>query len=202
MHINEQTPESLKIHLDRYFPYTIVWVASAPEISGSLGRTLSLNETMEAQSVFAIASDSPLDRDRILNLLIQKPLDIKKLNAKISVHSFPAIVSPDELFSVDLTLENLSEERWVSLQPHPVHLAYHWLDENGKCIVYDGIRTLIQYPLFQGESRKFFIEVLAPKISGNNILQITLVQESCFWFEKVIQNLPVCLMIKTEPIEK
>jgi cyclopropane fatty-acyl-phospholipid synthase-like methyltransferase len=202
MHINEQTPELLRIYLEKYFPYSMVWVATAPEISGSLGRTFSPSEIMKARSIFAIASKSSLDRDRILNQLIQKPLDINRINANITVHSFPASVISDELFSISLTLDNLSGDRWVSLQPNPIHLAYHWLDENGEYIVYDGIRTAIHYPLFQGESRHFFMNVVAPKTSGNYVLQVTLVQESCFWFETIVENLPISLMIKTKPNEK
>jgi len=202
MHVNEQTPESLRICLEKHFPCVIVWVATTPEISGSLGRTFSQGEIMNARSIFAIASGSPVDPDHILNRLVQKPLNIKKLDAKISVHSFPAIVSADEHFTIDVTLDNRSGERWVSLLPNPIHLAYHWLDENGRVVIFDGVRTVIQYPLLPNESRHFVMEVVAPPKSGNNILQITLVQEFCFWFENVVPDLPVSLTIKTKPHEK
>ena len=202
MHVNEQTPDSLQNYLERYFPNVIVWVATPPEISGSLGKHFSREETMNARSIFAIASDSPLDPGHILNQLVQNPLDIKKLDAKISLDSFPKSVVADELFSIGITLENLSGDRWVSLQPNPVHLSYHWYDEHNECIVFDGIRTVILYPLLPGESRHFLMEVIAPKKSGNNILQVSLVQESCFWFETFVLNLPVSLMIKTKPNEK
>ena len=201
MHINEQTPDSLKTSLEKYFPHSIVWVATAPDIVGSLVRTFSTSETINARSIFAVASNSPLDPSLIINQLVQNPLDTTKLNIKISVQSYPGIVNPDEHFLVEIILNNLSCERWVSLLPNPVHLSYHWLNEKGTYEVFDGIRTVIRNPLLPGESRHFLLNVVAPKTYGEYVLQVTLVQEACFWFENVIRNLPVSLMIKTKTDE-
>jgi 2-polyprenyl-3-methyl-5-hydroxy-6-metoxy-1,4-benzoquinol methylase len=202
MHINEQTPDSLKRDLEKHFPHAIVWVATSPDIVGSLGREFSLNETISARSIFAVASHSPLDPSYIIHQLVQNPLDTNKLNVKISVQSYLRIVAPDEHFSVEIILENLSFERWVSLLPNPIHLSYHWLNDKGTYAVFDGIRTAIRYPLLPGESRLFSLNIIAPKKSGEYVLQVTLVQEACFWFENVTQTLPVSLMIKTKADEK
>jgi 2-polyprenyl-3-methyl-5-hydroxy-6-metoxy-1,4-benzoquinol methylase len=202
MHINEQTPDSLKTELEKHFPHAIVWVASVPDIMGSFGREFTWGETVNARSIFAVASHSPLDLAHLHHLLIQNPLDTKTLRAKISLCSFPETVSPDEHFNVDIMLENLSDERWVSLPPNPVHLSYHWFDEKGVCIVFDGIRTVIRYPLFPEKSQHFSMDVVAPKTSGDYVLQITLVQEECVWFEKIVQNLPVSLMIMCKSDKK
>jgi len=201
MHINEQTPDSLTTRLKKYFQYSIVWVATPPDILGSLRREFSLNETMNARSIFAVASNSSFDPARIIHQLIQNPLDANKLNAKISVRSYPRIVAPDEYFSVEIILDNLSCERWVSLLPNPVYLSYHWLNDKGTYEVFDGIRTDIRYPLLPGESRHFSLDIIAPKIAGEYVLQVTLVQEACCWFENVIQTLPVSLIIKAKPDE-
>jgi len=201
MHINEQTPDSLKRSLEKHFSHSIVWVATSPDITGSLKREFSLNETINARSIFAVASNSPLFPASIIHYLIQNPLDTNKLNAKISVGLYPKTVAPDEHFTVDVTLENLSEERWVSLPPNPVHLAYHWLDEKGTYVVFEGIRTAIRYPLFPGQNRDFSLKVIAPKTYGEYVLQVTLVQEFCFWFENIVRNLTVSLMIKTKADE-
>ena len=201
MHINEQTPDSLTTSLKKYFQYSIVWVATPPDIAGSLLREFSLNEIMNARSIFAVASNSSIDPARIIHQLIQNPLDANKLNAKISVQSYPRIVAPDEYFSVKIILDNLSCERWVSLLPNPVYLSYHWLNDKGIYEVFDGIRTGIRYPLLPGESRHFSLDIIAPKIAGEYVLQVTLVQEACCWFENVIQTLPVSLIIKTKPDE-
>jgi 2-polyprenyl-3-methyl-5-hydroxy-6-metoxy-1,4-benzoquinol methylase len=201
MHINEQTPDLLKTNLEKHFPYSIVWCATPPDIVGSLGRTFSMNETINARSIFAVASGSPLEHSRILNQLIQNPLDTKKITAKISVGSYPTTIAPDEHFFIEITLDNLSDERWVSLPPNPVHLTYHWLDEKGEFLVFEGIRTIIRYPLLPGESRNFLLNVVAPKTLGEYVLQVTMVQEGCFWFENVTRNLPITLMIKTKAHE-
>jgi len=201
MHINEQTPDSFKRSLNEHFPYSIVWVATTPDIAGSLGREFSLNETENARSIFAVASHFPLDPAYILHRLIQNPLDSNEIHAKISVLAYPETVAPDEHFSIDLTLKNLSKESWVSLPPNPVHLTYHWLDKDGKYTIFDGIRTVIRYPLLPGESRYFSIDVVSPKTPGDYVLMVTLVQETCFWFENVVQDLPISLMIKTKTNE-
>jgi len=199
MHINEQTPDSLKKSLEKHFPYSIVWVATGPDIAGSLEREFSLDEMRAARSIFAVASNSCLDSTHILHQLIQNPLDPHTLHAKITVRSSPKIVTPDIHFTLDIVVENLSEERWVSIPPNPVHLAYHWLDKDGKYVIFDGIRTVIRYPILPGESRHFSIGVVSPKTTGDYNLQVTLVQEACFWFETIVENLPmVSLMIKTK----
>jgi 2-polyprenyl-3-methyl-5-hydroxy-6-metoxy-1,4-benzoquinol methylase len=202
MHINEQTPDLLEKNLEKHFRYSVVWVATAPDITGSLSREFSVDETMNARSIFAVASHSPLDPASILSQLRQNPLDTTQLNAKISVHEYPAIVSPEEHFFVYITIKNLSEERWASLQPNPVFLTYHWVDNEGNTAVWDGVRTGILYPLMPGESRHFSLDVIAPDLSGDYILQVTMVQEGCFWFESLLKTLPVSLRIKTKPDEK
>jgi 2-polyprenyl-3-methyl-5-hydroxy-6-metoxy-1,4-benzoquinol methylase len=202
MHINEQTPDSLKTSLEKHFPHVIVWVATAPDSVGSLGREYSLTERINARSIFAVASQSPLDTAHLLHQLIQNPLDTKMLRAKISVCLYPETVTPDEHFFVDLTLDNLCEEIWKSLPPNPVYLSYHWLDEKRVCIVFEGVRTVIRFSLLPGKSQHFSMDVVAPKTPGEYILQVTLVQEGCFWFEKVVQNLPVSLMIMCKSDKK
>jgi 2-polyprenyl-3-methyl-5-hydroxy-6-metoxy-1,4-benzoquinol methylase len=201
MHINEQTPDSLKKVLEKHFPYSIVWVSTPPDIVGSLGRAFSMNEIVDAHSIFAVASASPLEHSYIINQLVQSPLDAKKLNAKIAVGSYPDTLAAGEHFFIEVTLHNLSDERWVSLAPNPVHLSYHWQNEKGNFAIFEGIRTKILYPLLPGENKKFLMEIIAPETYGNNILQITLVQEECFWFEKHVQALPVSHRIKTKPNE-
>jgi hypothetical protein len=123
-------------------------------------------------------------------------LDTTNLKAKITIKEYPARVTRGEPFSIDVSLGNLSKERWISLLPNPVHLSYHWIDETGRQIVFEGIRTLIRYPLFPDETRQFTVDIIAPEKCGDYVLQITLVQEGCFWFEQVDQNLGVNLIIK------
>ncbi len=131
MHINEQTPDSLTTSLKKHFPYTIVWVTTPPDMVGSLARTFSIHEIINARSIFAIASNSPLDPIHIIHQLVQNPLNTNTLNVKMSIQSCPGVVAPCEMFSVEIVLGNLSCEKWVSLLPNPIYISYHWLDEKG-----------------------------------------------------------------------
>ena len=198
MHINEQTPDLLKTNLEKYFPYAIVWVATFPDIAGSLGRTFSMNETIHASSIFAVGSNMSIDPNQILNQLIQKPLNPDQFKAKISINSHPSVAKANGHFKIDITLHNLSDQRWVSLPPNPIHVAYHWVDDKGEIIIFNGIRSRIDFPLESGEKRDIIMTVLCPEKPGSYQLQISLVQESCFWFEQVTKDLPVCVQVKIQ----
>ena len=198
MHINEQTPDSLKTILKKYFPHAIIWVATAPDIAGSLGRTFSMNETINASSIFAVGSNTRIDPDQILNKLIQKPLNPDQLKAKIIIKSHPSVAKANEHFKIDVTLHNLSNQRWISLPPNPIHISYHWVDDKGEIIIFDGIRSPIDFPLESGEQRDLSMTVLCPEKPGSYQLQISLVQESCFWFEQVKKDLPACIKVKIQ----
>src|SRR3989442_1303008 len=52
------------------------------------------------------------------------------------------------LVSARLGIENAGTAAW---RPGRVKLSYHWLDERGNPIVWDGIRTRLERPLGPGE---------------------------------------------------
>ena len=64
-------------------------------------------------------------------------------------------------------------------------VSYHILDERGREVVYDGLRTAFTSPLIPQETRKIKLNVdlSGLKLPGNYVLIVTLVQESQFWFD-------------------
>ena len=74
-------------------------------------------------------------------------------------------------------LENVGDTPW---RGDRFAVSYHWLDELGNAIVWDGFRTEVR--LEPGESTSLDVAVRAPIPPGRYRLSIDLVDENRFWF--------------------
>jgi cell division septation protein DedD len=86
----------------------------------------------------------------------------------------------------DVTVKNISPVTWPS-KPNAknlqaVNLAYHWLDQKGRMVVFDGERTPLPHDLKPGDSVALKALIQPPEKAGSYILEITLVQEGVAWF--------------------
>ena len=102
------------------------------------------------------------------------------LNAQL-----PQLTRAGEILEFEVRVENNSDSRLSSTQPHPVHLAYHWLREDGAIAIYEGLRSEIIPPLPPRVSRHFFMRVQLPDAAGAYQLQPALVQEGIRWLDRV-----------------
>ena len=89
--------------------------------------------------------------------------------------------------TIPVTVKNTSTETWPAT-PDPtgagwVRLAYHWLDNTGKVVVYDGLRTELPYDLAPGEAVTLNAKIQAPAQEGDFMLRLSMVQEGVAWFE-------------------
>lgn len=88
--------------------------------------------------------------------------------------------------SADITVKNVSPVTWPSKPDkkdrYAVNLSYHWLNQKGATLVFDGLRTPLPRDLKPGESVKLKAAIQAPAKPGRYILEVTLVQESSAWF--------------------
>ncbi|HZI19913.1 MAG TPA: hypothetical protein VEY09_15115 [Pyrinomonadaceae bacterium] len=75
----------------------------------------------------------------------------------------------------------------------PLLLSYHWRDESGGLAVWDGLRTPLPRPLFDGEREEVVVAVEAPAGPGRYRLEITLLTEGLLWHEDRIPGLPLCI---------
>jgi hypothetical protein len=66
-----------------------------------------------------------------------------------------------------------------------VQLCYHWLDDRGNPIVWDGIRHRFVQPVPPGEERDVDVTLEAPMPPGRYRLAFDLVEEHRFWFAEV-----------------
>ena len=103
-------------------------------------------------------------------------------------------------FACEVVITNRSPWTLRSSGDTPVHLSYHWLDANGACVVYDGIRTRIVPDLASGAEGAYAAQILAPNASGRYVLQLSLVQEHVAWLDSWdSDNSDVCVVEVADP---
>ncbi|HEV2854909.1 MAG TPA: hypothetical protein VHC97_19105 [Thermoanaerobaculia bacterium] len=87
-------------------------------------------------------------------------------------------------FTVATRLFNRSGQTWTADGVARVNLAYHWLDESGKMLERDGLRTEIPLPVPPGGRVSVQQKVVAPKTPGRYILELDPVFETVAWFSE------------------
>lgn len=197
-HINEQTPQSLFLNLNKYFSHILTWVNDSQDLAGSLTNSFSSEEYNNARTILAVSSFEDLDRDRIVQLLSPKKLDcdgmnVEAISEKDSINTFS-----NKKFKLHINLKNNGKERLVSLPSYPVNISYHWLKTDGTCEVYDGLRTGILPALNPKEQRDLQVDIVAPQEHGEYQLQIDLVQEGCFWLQEITNKPLLNISAKVE----
>jgi hypothetical protein len=81
-------------------------------------------------------------------------------------------------------ITNHSAQPWESVGPNPVMLSYHWLDEDWRMVVFDGLRSALpRGGVAPGETRDGWVRVQCPAPPGNYRLVLTLVREGVCWFD-------------------
>ncbi|HEY8027976.1 MAG TPA: hypothetical protein VIE38_00560 [Gaiellaceae bacterium] len=83
-------------------------------------------------------------------------------------------------------LENAGSAPWRTRGPSEgIFLAYHWLDERGNAIVWDGIRTALVHEVEPGATLRQEIAVRGPIPPGRYRLAVDLVEENRFWLAEL-----------------
>jgi hypothetical protein len=90
------------------------------------------------------------------------------------------------MHSVSMEAENAGSAPWRSVGPEDgVFLAYHWLDERGNAIVWDGERTPFTRTVEPGSTVRQTMEVRGPIPPGRYRLALDLVVEHRFWLTEL-----------------
>jgi len=186
MHINEQKPSGLKKLLKKYFKNYCVWTSNIEDPLGNLIKKPLKSDLINQKSIFAIASNGDINRQKIINLLMQNELnDISGIALELLPdYNYPKKIKKNTVNSFKLKLINNSDSTLKSLGKTPVNLSYHIKDANGNYVVYDGIRTRLPSVIYPRELFEVDYYVQAPEISiGIAVIEFTMVQEDAFWFE-------------------
>jgi hypothetical protein len=84
-----------------------------------------------------------------------------------------------------IALRNDGTATWRSRGESGVQLSYHWLDDRGNAIVWDGPRVAFERPVAPGERVEVETLLRAPQPPGSYRLAFDLVEEFRFWFAEV-----------------
>src|SRR4051812_3680325 len=87
---------------------------------------------------------------------------------------------------VTVEVENAGTAAWRTRGPEEgLFISYHWLDERGNPIVWDGRRTPLEHAVEPGESLRQTLALRAPIPPGRYRLAIDLVEEHRFWLSEL-----------------
>jgi radical SAM protein with 4Fe4S-binding SPASM domain len=92
-------------------------------------------------------------------------------------------IRPEQTFTCAVCVVNRSLWSLRSTGSTPVYLSYHWLENGGGCVTWDGQRTPLVPELPAGGREVYGAKVIAPDRPGEFVLRMSLVQEQVAWFE-------------------
>ena len=113
------------------------------------------------------------------------PLADSAYSAEMTVASPPPSGPAGTRAVVAVSIKNIGDAAWPAngtLGNGLVHLGAHWLDRNGKPVVWEGGRTPLPAPLQPGASITLNAKVEYPKEPGDYILEFDMVHELAAWF--------------------
>ena len=115
------------------------------------------------------------------------PAPLQEFLQEISSFAPLRTMQVNETVTMPVTVKNIGKQTWPATGDregkNAVHLAYHWLDKEGKTVVGDENRTGLPHDLAPGESVSLDASIQAPKQVGDFRLRLTMVQETVTWFE-------------------
>ncbi len=86
---------------------------------------------------------------------------------------------------VRIRVRNAGTATWRSHDGDGLQLAYHWLDQRGNPIVWDGHRTPFPRAVSPGDQVELEANVRAPRPPGRYMLRFDLVEEHRFWLAEL-----------------
>lgn len=125
---------------------------------------------------------------------------IDSADIKLSVRQYPRTIPVDRAFNITVEITNATPHILNSCDPHPVYIAYHWMDKNASAIVvFDGQRTPLIPALRPSATERYEATVRSPERAGKYVLRVTLLQEHVRWFEEPPTMLANDLLIAVHP---
>lgn len=129
-----------------------------------------------------------------------------RLSFAVAGHETPARMCPSEPRPVAIELDNDGDVGW---QPSRADkLAYHWLDERGHVVVFEGERTDLPGEVAPGHSVELTARLVAPEAPGRYLLAWAMVREGERWYPPTgdpiavdVQGSAQALVLGVESIE-
>ena len=117
---------------------------------------------------------------------IEQEVDLGEefFSGRLAVSEMPAQLERGEIVTLDVRMENLSTQAWLSshsARAYPVNLGHRWLDAEGKTLGDEG-RAMLQHDIGPGETAELEVVIRAPEQPGVFKLELDLVREGVQWF--------------------
>jgi SAM-dependent methyltransferase len=113
----------------------------------------------------------------------EKELPANAFSAAISCPLERIVLTPGEVATFRVTVENTSLTQWNYNEPFSLHLGNHWLGPDGSMHVVDDGRTRLPMGVLPGQAISMVLQAKAPAVAGNYILELDVVQERVAWFK-------------------
>ena len=97
-----------------------------------------------------------------------------------------------------LQVENAGTATWRATGDRAVQFSYHWLDDRGNAIVWDGVRTPLDRMVEPGQRAELELTLELPQPPGRYRLAFDVLEEYRFWWSEV-GVLPLELEIDVRP---
>ena len=127
----------------------------------------------------------------------EHPIPAGPLAVRWLAYDIPALRAGAET-SVKVVLENAGTATWRSRRRDGVKFSYHWLDDRGNAIVWDGPRVDFDEQIAPGDQVEVGVVLRAPQPPGRYRLAFDLVEELRFWFAEVGSS-PLELEVEVAP---
>jgi hypothetical protein len=111
-------------------------------------------------------------------------LDADVYSAEWLDASLPTTFIAGDTMTVFARLQNTSPEPWPSWGPTAVRVAYHWLDSDGRVVIWDGLRTRLTEDVVPNAAIDLSVAIEAPAVPGEYELALELVRENVAWFSQ------------------
>ncbi|HET9223861.1 MAG TPA: glycosyltransferase, partial [Roseiflexaceae bacterium] len=83
---------------------------------------------------------------------------------------------------LNVRVRNTGAIAWPDDSRRPINLSYHWLDQRGRIVDYEGVRATLPGSLPSGDSVELELPVEPPPRAGSYLLQLDMVEEHVGWF--------------------
>ncbi len=104
--------------------------------------------------------------------------------ATVTPPALPAMLAGGT-YTVPVTLKNTGAAAWSSAGPSMVDVSYHWHDQSGNTVVWDGVRSLLTADVAPNATATANVKITAPLNAGTYTLTIDLVREGVGWFAQM-----------------
>jgi ubiquinone/menaquinone biosynthesis C-methylase UbiE/uncharacterized protein YcfL len=118
----------------------------------------------------------------------KKPIEFQQENSNVNIefekHFISSKLVADKSIYRSVCIKNIGESILSSNCDKPVFLSYHWLDNDGHIVEFEGIRSHIPKPLYPNQSVSVIANIKTPKRQGKYILKLLPVLENIRWIEE------------------